>query len=94
MSSSYDIGDAPTLTATFRDLAGDPTNPTTVTATHRQPDGTETELSPSTSSTGIYTANTATLTQSGVHTVKFFGVGALVAAEEIRFKVQHSDIGT
>lgn len=90
MAATYDIGDAPTVTATFSDEDGVLTNPTTVTAKLLAPDGTQTDLTPANTGTGIYRAAVPTLTQAGTHRVKFFGTGALVAAEEVAFVVRQT----
>ena len=93
MTTLYDIGDAPTVTATFRNIAGDLTNPTTVTAKMVEPDGTQTTLStPSNTGTGVYTVTVPTFDQSGRHVVKFFGTGAIIAAEETPIDVRPTKV--
>ena len=92
MATVYDIGDAPVVTCTFRDLAGTLTSPTTVTAKLVEPDGTQSDLSPVEESTGVYSATVPTIDQAGTHTVKFFGAGALVAAEELSFRVRSTKV--
>jgi hypothetical protein len=90
----YDIGDAPTVIATFKDVDGTLTDPTTVTATHRDPAGTESAITPTNDSAGVYSAVVPTVTLAGTHTVKVYGTGALVAAAETSFRVRDTSIGT
>jgi len=91
--TTYDIGDAPTVTATFRNLSDVLTSPTTVTVQHLQPNGVQTAITPVTTvSAGVHSVVLPTITRSGFHVVKFFGTGALVAAEEITLDVRQSTI--
>lgn len=85
--TKFDIGDSVRLTATFTNLAGSLTNPTTVVCTIRRPDGNSSTLSNSTSSTGVYTAD-VTVDQSGEWNYRWSGTGALVVAEEGSFYVR------
>jgi hypothetical protein len=92
MATTYDIGDAPVVTATFRNIAGDLADPTTVTAKLREPDGTQTNLTPLKDSVGTYSVILAPFDQSGRHRVKFFGTGDLTAAEELTLNVRRTPI--
>lgn len=92
MAITYDIGDAPTVTATFRDIAGTLTSPTTVTAKLLAPDGVQTNLTPASSAAGIWSVTVPTFALSGRYRVKFFGTGAITAAEEVSMFVQRSPI--
>jgi hypothetical protein len=93
VTTIYDIGDAPQVTAEFRDLSDVLTNPTAVTAKMVEPDGTTTSLTGiSNTGTGIYKVTLPTLDQSGEHVVKFFGTGTIIAAEEVRFTVRTSRV--
>lgn len=84
--TTYDIGDAPTVTASFRNLNGELTDPTLVTVEYTLPDGTVIALDDiANPSVGVYRVTVPALTLSGEYVVKFFGTGALIAAEEIRF---------
>lgn len=85
--ATYDIGDVVKLTGTFRDVDGDLANPTTVTLTVLEPDGTTSTPSASSSSTGIYTA-TVTIDQSGTWRYRWEGTGDVVTAEEGSFDVR------
>lgn len=94
MSDTFDIGDIVTVTANFRNLSDVLADPTTVTVAHLEPDGTQSVLTASKTSTGIYTATTAVLDQSGVHSVKFWGTGALVGAQEVSFPVRRTSFAS
>ena len=89
----YDLGDAPTITAVFKNLAGAETD-TTVAVTHREPDKTESSITPANTAVGTYTATTEIIDQTGTHIIKFFGTGIVVAAEEITFRIRDTDVGT
>lgn len=56
MSCEYYEGDTITLQATFRDIAGDLVDPSSVTLYVEDPSGTITEPSPSNPSVGVYQA--------------------------------------
>lgn len=91
--TTYDIGDAPQVTARFYDQDDALTDPTTVTAKLVEPDGTQSDLAGiSNPSVGVYTVSLPTIDQSGKHVVKFFGVGALVAAEEVAIEVRRTRV--
>jgi len=91
---TYDIGDRPRVTGTFRDLDNDaPFSPSLVTAKLVTPDGVVTTLTGvAESSTGVFVVTLPTLTQPGEHIVKYFGTGTLVAAEETSFLVRRTKV--
>ena len=74
------------LTAVFTDNTGTKHNPTTVTLEVKTPDGTVTPYTPTNDATGMYHYDFA-ITQSGIHTYKFIGTGAINAAYEDNFNV-------
>lgn len=93
----YDIGDGRRLTATFRDMAETPADPTTIGFTMTEPDGT--------TSTYAYGADAElvreaagvfhvdwTITQAGRHHYKWTGAGDVIAAEEASFLVRESKV--
>lgn len=94
---TYDIGDQPTITATFRQIGtGVLTTPNALTITVREPDGTETDYTQADAtnpSVGVWEfAMPAVLDSCGIWTVKFFGTAGVIAAEEVSFKVRCSRI--
>lgn len=93
MNDQYDIGDSPTVTATFKDSAGVTTDPTEVTVRYRTPNEPTTTLTPvSNPAPGVYSVVVPPFAVAGTHRVKFFGTGALVAAEEIAIRVRGSKV--
>jgi hypothetical protein len=84
----YDIGDRVTHTVTFTNIAGAPTNPTTVTAFAVKPDGTVVTLSAGSTVTGVWSATSPRLDQAGVWSIRMNGTGAAEAADEIWFLVE------
>ena len=71
---SYEVGDQPTVTGTFRERdTGELADPTAITVRVRKPDGTITPYD-----------------QDGKWTVKFYGTEGVIVAEEISFSVQCS----
>lgn len=87
MAAKIDIGDQVTLTGTFTTAAGALTDPSAVTCTVRQPDGTNATPATTRQSLGVFTATFAP-TQSGEHWYRFAGTGAAVGAEERAFMVE------
>ena len=92
---AYDIGDLVTLTGTFTDA---PTNgtvhdPTTVSVTIREPDGTATtyvygtDAEVTKASTGVYNCDWS-IDQSGQHFYRWFATGTGQASEESSFLVK------
>lgn len=97
VAETYDIGDMPTVTATFRQIGtGALTTPTALTITVREPDGTETDYDQADAtnpSVGVWAFTFPDVIDScGIWTVKFFGTAVLIAAEEVSFKVRCSRI--
>lgn len=91
--NSYDIGDLVQVTATFKNAAGAPTDPTTVACEVRDPAGNTTTPPTSKASTGVYTANVdLTAAKAGVWWYRFVGTGACQAAEEASFYVEASNV--
>jgi hypothetical protein len=80
VSDTLNIGDATTRTVTFKNVAGDPTDPTTTTATLYLPDGTSTSPSITNGTTGVRSV-TITPTMSGTHRLKWAGTGAVAEVE-------------
>ena len=73
------VGSLPQFTVTFTNLAGIPTDPTTVSLTVTAPDGTQVVYnSPTHGSTGVYTQNVA-VAQAGSYNYEWAGTGTVVA---------------
>lgn len=93
----YDVGDGPFVTCTFKNISDVATDPTTVTATVLEPDGTTTTYSYGTdaalerTATGIYRLR-VTFDVAGEWAVKFFGTGTIVAAAETIIRVRTSAV--
>ncbi|GMU80033.1 MAG: hypothetical protein AMXMBFR46_28210 [Acidimicrobiia bacterium] len=85
--ATHDIGDVVKLTGTFRDAAGDLADPTAVTVTVLEPDGTTSTPTASSASTGVWTA-TVSIDQSGTWRYRWAGTGVVVTAEEGAFDVR------
>lgn len=83
----YDIGDKVRLTATFTNLAGTATDPSTVTFRMKLPGGTTTTYTYGStaelvkSSTGVYYVDW-TFSVAGSHYYRFAGTGTVAAADE------------
>ncbi len=73
-NASYPIGTQITLQGTFKDIAGNLIDPTTVTCVVRTPDREEVSPSVTHASLGVYTAN-FTPSIIGGHSYKFQGTG-------------------
>ena len=85
-----DVGDRITLSVTFTDSTGTPTDPTAVTLTVYLPTDSETggtAYTPTNTATGVYTY-AYTPTVDGRHLFKFVGTGAVVATEWGSFTVR------
>jgi hypothetical protein len=80
VSDTLNIGDATTRTVTFKNVAGDPTDPTTTTATLYLPDGTSSSPAITNGTTGVRSV-TITPTMSGTHRLKWAGTGAVAEVE-------------
>lgn len=88
---ALNVGDVHTVTATFRNAAGTPTNPTTASLRIRKPDGTQTSVTPASDGNGVYHYDIA-LDQVGVWEYGFIGTGAVTAAEPGDFFVSNSQV--
>lgn len=77
------------ITATFRDLAGTLTNPTTVVCTVKNPAGVLATPIPTNSGTGIYYAD-VTLDADGTWTIEWQATGNLIVAGDDWFLVRLS----
>ena len=82
----YTVGQLVRLTATFK-VGATLTNPTTVTASLKDPDGVVTTPGTSNPSTGVYTID-VTPTKKGRYAYRFAGAGACVAAAEGEFNAR------
>lgn len=91
MANTYNIGDTVYLPSTFA-VSGVATDPTTITLTIKEPDGTSTDytyaLSQVTkSATGIYYKNFSP-DQVGMHFYCWTGTGTVATAQEDWFMVK------
>lgn len=91
--AAYDKGQSVKLSTSFTDAAGAAANPTTVTCTVREPDGTETEYTSITTpavtnpTTGTYQL-VIVADQSGMWAYRWVGTtGSTVAVDEQQFHV-------
>lgn len=91
--NTYDVGDSPVLTATFRDRDTELKDPTTVVCRVLPPSGTEQNPSPAQVSTGVYEA-VITIDEPGVWHYRFEGTGAVEAAGDHKFKVRETQFST
>ena len=81
VTQAYDIGDTRRLEATFKDIAGVLTDPTAVTFTMEEPDGTITTYNTvganlKNPSVGVYHVDWP-LAKAGRHAIEFIGTGAV-----------------
>jgi hypothetical protein len=96
MATAYDIGDKPTVTATFTNAAGTLTNPSTVVAILRTPAGVETTTtSPNAAivntSTGVWAFTLpSAFDTAGNWQVRIKGTAGLIAAAETTLVVRPS----
>lgn len=79
--------------ATFQDIAGTDTNPTTVVCTVRAPDGTTSTPSVTRTATGVYIAD-VTLSAAGSWRIEWQGTGALIAAGDTIVEARESWVDT
>lgn len=88
--SDYDVGDAPTLVATFKNEFNAPADPDTVVFRYKAPDGNLTTMTWTSSvpgtdishvSTGVFSAKVP-LEQSGYYAWHWLGQGTVAAAAE------------
>lgn len=85
------VGDAPVLTVVFTDLAGTPTDPTTVTFDVYSVIGDETLTMPAATNmpaAGTWSAQCPPLAWPGLHEVRVVGSGALLAVIQGTFTVE------
>lgn len=93
---SYDIGDTRRLTATFTNLAGTETDPSTVTFKIKLPDGTVTTYVYGTdaelvrSGAGVYYVDYS-ITQAGRYSYRFEGTGTVATAENSEFYARRNE---
>lgn len=88
--NTYEMGTLVRVTCTFRDIDGEPANPTAVTADVLLPGATaSTPASLSSGSTGVYHADIPT-EEPGIYRVRFEGTGSVVVAAEHAFTVRRS----
>ena len=96
MSTTFDVGDKPVFTATFKDPADTLTDPTTVVFLWRTPAGTETDYIYLTdsevtrSSVGVFVFNAPTITVAGSHYCRAKATAGLIAAAELGIGVSAS----
>lgn len=83
---AYYVGSLVQLSVLFTNVAGVPSDPTTVTVVVTAPDGTQvTYSSPTHTGTGTYTQNVPS-TQVGSYNYEWFGTGAIVAVQPGTFQ--------
>lgn len=98
MAAAYHIGDTLRIQTTtpFATAAGTATDPTTVTLTLREPDGTETSWTYAAAELTKAAAGDfyrdVTVDQAGTHYWRFVGTGTVASADEGFFVVQSSPI--
>lgn len=90
--NEYDVGDYIQITGTFRSQASVLTNPSTVAAAVRTPNGSLITPSPAMATTGIWTAEVSIDNQPGMWRYRWSGTGGLQAAGENVFKVRRSEV--
>lgn len=94
---THDTGDLRRIQATFKNISGTDTDPTTVTFKLRDPNGTVTTYLYGTdaelvkSATGIYYVD-YTILYDGQHFYRFEGTGTVISAEEGDFMVRPTKI--
>ena len=82
--NTYDVGDQPRITGTFRDLAAALADPTTVVGKVKDPSGNITTPTVTKDSTGIYRMDIP-LDEQGRWYYRMEGIGTLIAASEGSF---------
>ncbi len=86
------IGDLHRITATFRNAALVPTNPTAVVLIALKPDKTRVTLSAVSDGAGVYHCDIP-CDQAGTWVPKWFGTGAVTTAEPAEFYVSRDPVG-
>ena len=100
MTTTFDVGDQPTFTATFKLTADDTlADPSTVTFMWRTPAGTETSYAYGSAgevaktSTGVFTFTPPVIAARGPHVCRVKSTG-LVAADELVVTARRSEFTT
>ena len=86
MTNTYSVGTLVQCNVTFQNTSGVNTDPSTVTATIKDPSGVETNPAVTKDGVGLYHF-TFTTALPGVHYYRFNGTGTLVVAAESAFVV-------
>jgi hypothetical protein len=89
---AHDIGDQRRITGRFTDIAGDPADPSNVTLTIREPDGTiitKTGGEISNPTVGTYHFDHTIAAKPGRCVYRWEGAGAVIASGENEFWVRH-----
>ena len=100
MPETYDVGDRPTITATFTSTAGVLTDPSTVVFRWRDPAGVETGYTYLTdsqvtrTSLGVFAFTPPTIALAGAHWCRAKGTAGLIAAGETGVGVRASQFTT
>jgi predicted MarR family transcription regulator len=98
MTDRYDIGDRPTITATFRSLTDVLTNPTAITFKTRKPDGTVTtanQTDAANPSVGVWEyLLPAAFDRAGSWTVRVQATAGIETAGEFSFQVRASEFSS
>ena len=90
VTTAHDIGDTRRLQATFTDVSGTATNPTTIALVIKAPDGTKTtkDINDLTNDgTGIYFYDHA-FTTAGRHIINWTATGAVITAAETEIYIR------
>ena len=100
MATTFDVGDKPVFTATFKDTADTLTDPSAVSFLWRTPAGTETDYIYQTdsevtrSSVGVFVFNAPTIAATGPHYCRAKGTAGLIAAAELGIGVRSTKFTT
>jgi hypothetical protein len=96
MAETYDIGDRPTITATFTNLAGDLANPSAITFQTKAPDGTvvtDNQADATNTGVGVWTyLLPAAFNAAGTWVTRVQATAGLETAGEYAFKVRESRV--
>lgn len=96
-TTAYDIGDARSLAAQFKDALGTNADPSSVIFTMREPDGTTTQYVYGTDTKiykdgiGLYRVDW-TFIKYGRHHARFAGTGAVTTAVECEYWIRASNV--
>jgi hypothetical protein len=100
MADTFDVGDKPVFTATFKNTAEALTDPSTVIFIWRTPAGVETSYTygvdsqVTKTSTGVYAFAAPTVAASGRHWCRAKGTAGLIAAAEYPIQARISAFTT